>query len=79
MRQELKDIKLLMESGSLTGASAANTPLMGGWILTFKGRKAKDLYTLYGQRGEPRAFKTLDAAAKVVKELGFADMGVDLT
>lgn len=78
MKNELKDIQLLMNAGSLTGASAAHAPMFGGWTLTFKGKKKDESYSLHTQRGELRAFKSLDAAAKLVKGLGFADFTVDV-
>lgn len=74
MKPELKDIKLLMDSGSLRGAVVL--PLFGGWSATFTSAKGKETYTMHTQRGEVRTFKTLDAANKVIKELGFASFEV---
>jgi hypothetical protein len=78
MKNELKDIQLLMNAGSLTGATASHQPMFGGWVLTFKGKKKDEFYQLHTQRGEQRTFKSLDAVAKLVKQLGFADFTVDV-
>ncbi|EPA8576722.1 hypothetical protein ACQ7JO_004588 [Vibrio parahaemolyticus] len=74
MKHELKDIKMLMDAGSLKSATVS--PLFGGWSATFTAAKGKETYTMHTQRGEVRTFKTLDAACKVIKELGFGTFEV---
>ncbi|MEZ9578988.1 MULTISPECIES: hypothetical protein [unclassified Vibrio] len=76
MKNELKDIKLLMDAGILAKATVTNSPMFGGWTVDFDGKKKGEGYGLYTQRGELRAFKSLDAACKVIKELGFAEFAV---
>ncbi|GMQ49711.1 hypothetical protein [Vibrio sp. 10N] len=79
MKNELKDIQLLMNAGSLTGATVSHQPMFGGWVATFQGKKKNEHYQLHTQRGEMRTFKTADAAIKLVKGLGFANCTVDFT
>lgn len=74
MKHELKDIKILMENGSLKSATVS--PLFGGWSLTVFGKNKKEQYALHTQRGDIRTFKTIDAAFNVIKELGFGSFEV---
>lgn len=78
MKNELKDIELLMAAGALKSATASHQPMFGGWTLIFNGKKKDEHYQLHTQRGEARMFKTLDAVAKLVKKVGFADFTVDV-
>ncbi len=74
MKHELKDIKLLMDAGSLKSATVS--PLLGGWSVTVFGKNSKEQYALHTQRGDIRTFKTIEAACKVLKELGFGSFEV---
>ena len=73
MNYELKDIQLLMEAGTLK--EAVVSPSFGKWSVGFTG-KNKEFYTISTQKGALREFKTLDAAYKVIKDIGFAEYTV---
>lgn len=59
--------------GVLTGATvhAANLMHPGGWTIEFSGKLGDASALFETMRGDVRQFKTLDAAAKVLLQIGF--------
>lgn len=59
--------------GLFTGATVFGHSLMysDGWTIEFKGSTEKSGGMLKTVRGEVRQFKTLDAAASVLNDIGF--------
>lgn len=70
-----KEIKTLFDAGALKAATVAPNPDgKGGWIALFAGEKN---YALRSQRDTiTRNFKTLDAAQKTLKAIGFREFRV---
>lgn len=62
---ELKDLKLLFDAGSLKKAIITHEPMLTGYLLMI------DHHVLDTKRGRVRIFKTIDAACKAAKDIGF--------
>jgi hypothetical protein len=61
----------------LTGALVrAPSVLHSGWTIELSGNLGNAKPTLETARGQVREFKTLDAAAKAVREIGFTYFSV---
>lgn len=70
----LKTLKELSAAGAVSAAQVVGTD--GGFALQFTyGQTTK---TLQAKRGNPRIFRTLDAAAKAVRGVGVARLEADL-
>jgi len=67
---QLSEIKMLFDNGALRDASVSRAVMQDGWCVSF-GRVGRESVTMDTQRGSVRVFKTLDAAAAVVEEIGF--------
>ena len=67
--------------GLLTSASIFSPSVMysDGWTVDFKGNTEKTSGTLKTVRGEVRQFKTLDAAANALHDIGFRRFTVNDT
>ena len=67
--------------GLLTSASIFSPSVMysDGWTVDFKGNTEKTSGTLKTVRGEVRQFKTLDAAANALHDVGFRRFTVNDT
>lgn len=75
---EVKELKLLFDSGALNKATVCRNLMGGGYMVIFKG-KGND-HVLSGQRtnGEGRVFKTIDAAVQNVNKIGFQEITIRL-
>jgi len=69
---ELKDLRMLFDSGVLTKATITPNIMGNGYIVTVDAKNNKQ-YIISGQRskGKPRVFKSIDAAAKNANYIGF--------
>lgn len=77
---ELKELKVIFDSGGLKAVTIKRAPLMQGYILIAENAN-KDVHVMTSQREEsniPRAFKTIDAAIANAKKIGFMTITVDL-
>ena len=54
--------------------------MINGYIVVFDAKDKSKKYHISGQRtkGESRVFKTIDAAVKNVRDIGFRDITVSL-
>lgn len=64
------ELRLLFDSGRLKSASIVPYLLSNEWCLQLELKDA-DQVLMDAQRSSPRRFKTLDAAFKAAKSLGF--------
>lgn len=71
----LKTLKELSSAGAVRAAHAIATN--GGFAVQFTCGMM--IRTLQAKRGNPRIFKTLDAAAKIVRGMGVARIDADLS
>lgn len=69
---------MLFDSGVLSKATITPNIMGGGYIVTVDTKNNKQ-YVISGQRskGEPRVFKSIDAAAKNANEIGFRQATID--
>ena len=74
--QELKDIKLLFNAGTLRRCEVWKWPLGDGYTLNFSMTGQSAQISLAKQRGSVRIFKTIDAAVGVAKVIGFHQVEV---
>lgn len=76
---QLKDLRILFDSGVLTKATITNNILGQGYIVTVSAKDKKQ-YNLCGQRtqGEPRVFKSIDAAVRNISDIGFREVTVTI-
>ena len=76
---ELKDLRLLFDGGALTKATITKDIMGNGYIVTVDA-KGGNQHIISGQRtkGEPRVFKSIDAAVKNVSDIGFKHVLVSL-
>ena len=77
---EIKDLKVLFDNGALKSATVANEMMGVGYIVVFDAKDKSQQYHISGQRtkGEPRVFKTIDAAVKNAYDIGFRRITVSL-
>ena len=75
---EIKDLKVLFDNGGLKTATITNAMFGAGYIVVFDAKDKSKQYQIEGQRkrGEPRVFKTIDAAANNIREIGFQTLSV---
>lgn len=71
----LSELKLLFDSGQLKSCVAVHHALSSEWCLQFD-RKGSEPVLMDAQRISPRTFKTLDAAFKAAREVGFIKLEV---
>lgn len=71
----LSELQLLFEAGQLKSCLAVRYALSNEWCLQFD-RKGAGPVLMNAQRISPRRFKTLDAAFKAAREVGFIKMEV---
>ena len=69
---ELKELRMLFDSGVLIKAIITKNIMGDGYIVSIDGKNNKH-YVISSQRtkGEPRVFKSIDAAAKNANDVGF--------
>ena len=77
---ELKDLKMLFDSGVLIKAIITTNIMGDGFIVSISAKNNKH-YVVSGQRtkGEPRVFKSIDAAAKNATDIGFREVLISFT
>lgn len=78
---ELKELKVIFDSGGLKSATIKQAPMMQGYILIAQTTN-KSVHVMTSQREEsevPRTFKTIDAAAANAKKVGFRKITLDLS
>ncbi len=74
---ELRELKLLFDAGALKSATIVSAPLSEGYQLLLSGKNAHHAFK--GQRDEhTRTFKTIDAAAKSARNIGFKTVTLQL-
>lgn len=79
---EMKEAKLLFESGGLRKAKIVDDPMSEGWIILFEkkdannGNKWSDIAYTTRRLGCAKDFKDLKAAVNVVKKIGFNSVEV---
>lgn len=76
---ELLELKIRFEAGELKSAEVIPDAFSKGWHLLLLGTKKNARYFLSSQRSnknEPRVFKTIDAASKVGRSIGFQSITV---
>lgn len=71
---QTREARLLFNAGAITAAVIRQTA--GGWRVELAGKHRLDPM-LELSRGGPRVFKTLDAAAEVLFEIGFTSVKVE--
>lgn len=76
---EMKEAKILFDSGGLKDARIMNEPISKGWIILFAKKEGKswinDNYT--SRRSEShKAFKDLRSAVNTVKKIGFNEVQI---
>ncbi len=76
---DIKALKILFDDKSLISAEAVRAPMENGWVLHFERRNGD--ITMIGTTREPakaKIFRSLDAAASAVSEIGFIGFKVRL-
>ena len=77
---ELKELKIIFDSGALKSAVVTTVPMKTGYMLIVKDNKNKDNMMTAQRSGkhEPRVFKSIDAAVSNAEKIGFKEIHVDL-
>lgn len=78
---ELKELKIIFDSGGLKAATIKKAPLMNGYILIVEST-SRNVHVMTAQRENsnvPRAFKSIDAASANAKKIGFQEIKLDLS
>ena len=78
---ELKELKVIFDSGGLKSVTIKQAPMAQGYILIAQ-TTSKKVHVMTSQREEsevPRAFKTIDAAVSNAQKIGFQKVTVDLS
>lgn len=75
---ELKELKILFDNGVLKRPIITRNVMGEGYIVNVDA-KNNNHYCISGQRtkGEPRVFKSIDAAAKNAHDIGFKQVLID--
>ena len=78
---EIKDLKVLFDNGALKAATITKEMMGSGYVVVFDAKNKSQQYYISGQRtkGEPRVFKTIDAAVKNAYDIGFRDITFSLS
>ena len=72
------ETKLLFDAGNLKSVTVVNAPMSKGYYLQFAAKNGSTIM-IEKQRGDLRAFKTLQGAISTAYEIGFRDIRVTLT
>ena len=78
---ELKELKIVFDSGGLKSAIIKKAPLMNGYILIIETTNKKS-HVMTAQRETkhvPRTFKSIGAAASNAQKIGFQHIAIDLS
>ena len=77
---EIKELKVLFDNGALKTATVTKAMMNTGYTVVFDAKDKSKQYHISGQRtkGEPRVFKTTDAAIKNAHDIGFKTITVSL-
>ncbi|PSU80698.1 plasmid replication protein RepB [Photobacterium phosphoreum] len=75
---EIKEAKLHFDAGQLREAKVINAAMEQGYNLYLIGKRVSDNVFVTAQRSgdNPRVFKTIDAACRNAKEIGFRTIEV---
>lgn len=70
---QLRDAKLFFDAGGFKSVDVVEAPMGEGYHLSLVGKKTSDTKLLNAQRGNdsPRIFKSIDAACRNAREIGF--------
>lgn len=70
---QIKEAKIRFNAGSYKGAQVVEALFGGGYNILLAGKKESDSALVGAQRSgdAPRLFKSIDAAAKNAREIGF--------
>jgi hypothetical protein len=73
---ELNEMQAVFNAGGLVSATIVKAPLVGGYILIVKTKSGQDkaMTAQRDKNGEPRGFKTIDAAVASAVKVGFQTM-----
>jgi hypothetical protein len=77
---ELKELKIIFDSGALKNAVVTPVPMADGYNVHFMDSKNK-VINMTAQRckkEEPRIFKSIDAAVANIKKVGFKNIQIAL-
>jgi hypothetical protein len=77
---EIKDLKVLFDNGALKAVTITKEMMGSGYVVVFDAKDKSQQYHISGQytKGEPRVFKTIDAAVKNGYDIGFRSVTVSL-
>lgn len=78
---QIKEAKIRFDAGGFKSALVTEAVFVSGFNLTLAGAKVSDNVVITSQRGgdEPRLFKSIDAAAKNAREIGFLKVVVQFS
>lgn len=77
---EIKELKVLFDNGALKTVTVTKKMMGSGYVVIFDAKDKSKQYHISAQRtkGEPRVFKSIDAAVKNAHEIGFHTITVSL-
>lgn len=71
------ELEIRFKAGELTKAIVVPEAFGTDWNLMLQGKNKSTQYIVTPQRDdEPRRFKTIDAAAKVARKIGFIEVSI---
>lgn len=73
---ELKELNVLFGAGRLASASILKFPMSDHWVLQINQKSGAPVM-LSSQRSDVRLFRTIDAAFKVARDIGFIKVSVE--
>ncbi|MCC3859114.1 plasmid replication protein RepB [Vibrio parahaemolyticus] len=75
---QIKEAKIRFDSGQYKAAQVVEAVLGDGYHLALQGKKQSDNTMITSQRSgdDPRLFKTIDAAVRNAKDIGFLKIEV---
>jgi len=76
---KVEKAKTLFEAGAVMACTVIPAPMEGaGYLMQIQRRDGQEEALETARKGEPRIFRTLDAAANQAKVIGFRDIRVYL-
>jgi len=72
------ELKIRFDAGGLTGAVVTPEPMGGGWCLSVSEKGSGAVAVVERKRGGHRVFKTVDAATRTARIIGFSVVEVNL-
>ncbi|EHK2887721.1 plasmid replication protein RepB [Vibrio parahaemolyticus] len=78
---QIKDAKIFFDAGRFQSVDVIEAPMGEGYHLSLIGKKVADNQLVSAQRGNgcPRVFKSIDAACRNAREIGFVTIEVHLS